>query len=41
MTKDRAVEIKYGIRSMTEEDSADKRARRINGELSCEIRTNR
>ena len=38
MFEDHAVDIKGGIRSMTEEDSADKRARRIKGESGCKIR---
>ena len=40
MAEDRAVEIKGGIRSTTEEYSADKRARRIKGDSGYEIRTN-
>ena len=40
MIEDRAVEIKGGIRSMAEEDSANKRERRIKGESGCEVRTN-
>ena len=38
MLEDCAVEIKGGIRSMTEEYSDDKRVRRIKSELSWEIR---
>ena len=39
MLEDRVVEIKGGIRSTNEEDSIDKRVRRIKGELGCEIKT--
>ena len=38
MLEDHEVEIKGGIRSIVEEDYVDKRARRIKGESSCEIR---
>ena len=41
MMEDPAVDIKGGIRSTTEEDFADKKARRIKGESSFKIRTNR
>ena len=41
MTEDRVVEIKDGIRSMTEEYYANKREKRIKGDLSCEIKTSR
>ena len=41
MTKDRAVELEGGIRSTAEEDSADKKERRIKGESDCEIRNDR
>ena len=40
MLEDRVVDINGGIRSMAEEDSTNKRERRIKGESSCEIRTN-
>ena len=38
MLEDHAMEIKGGIRSKDEEDSADKRVRRIKGDSGYKIR---